>query len=180
MFVYYEVIWITSFTNFLGDDVVFQTRISGRINSIEDAQRILGDPTCPTSNTLSNCTFKLGDVCDPETFNQTICRNCNPPILCTFDELAKPDHFVFWLQWFNLFGFYWAMNFVTAYGEMVLAGVFAKWYWTRNKTKVPCSALLTSLFNTTFYHLGTIAFGSLIIAIIKVTLSCIERLSYYA
>ena len=72
------------------------------------------------------------------------------------------------------------MNFVTAYGEMVLAGVFAKWYWARDKTKVPCFALFTSLFNTTVFHLGTIAFGSLIIAIIKVTFSCIKTLSCYA
>jgi hypothetical protein len=25
------------------------------------------------------------------------------------------------------------MNFVTALGELVLAGVFATWYWTRDK-----------------------------------------------
>jgi len=29
----------------------------------------------------------------------------------------------FWLQWYNLFAFYWAMNFVTAFGEMALAGI---------------------------------------------------------
>jgi choline transporter-like protein 2/4/5 len=72
------------------------------------------------------------------------------------------------MQWFNLFGFYWAMNFVTAYGEMILAGVFAKWYWTKHKSKIPSTTVCSSIFNATVYHLGTIAFGSLIIAIIKV------------
>ena len=61
------------------------------------------------------------------------------------------------------------MNFVTAFGEMVLAGVFAKWYWTKDKSQLPCCVpLMNSIFNATVFHLGTIAFGSLLIAIIKV------------
>ena len=50
---------------------------------------------------------------------------------------------------------------------MVLAGVFAKWYWTWDKNEVPFGMLFISMKNTTVFHLGTIAFGSLIIAIIK-------------
>ena len=60
------------------------------------------------------------------------------------------------------------MNFVTSYGEIILAGVFAKWYWTKDKSEIPVTAVCSSIFNATVYHLGTIAFGSLIIAIIKV------------
>ena len=126
-------------------------------------------PHCPVNSSLSACSFQPGDECFPGDFNQTVCSKCDPPVLCKFDELTKPDQIIYWLQWFNLFGFYWGMNFVTSYGEMVLAGVFAKWYWTRDKTKIPCSALCTSIFNTTVFHLGTLAFGSLIIAIIKVS-----------
>jgi choline transporter-like protein 2/4/5 len=37
------------------------------------------------------------------------------------------------LQWFNLFALYWSINFVTSLGELVLAGVFATWYWTWDK-----------------------------------------------
>ena len=50
---------------------------------------------------------------------------------------------------------------------MVLAGVFAKWYWTWDKKDVPFGMLFISMKYATVYHLGTIAFGSLIIAIIK-------------
>ena len=59
------------------------------------------------------------------------------------------------------------MCFVSAYSEMVLAGVFAKWYWTWDKKDVPFGMLFISMKYATVYHLGTIAFGSLIIAIIK-------------
>jgi choline transporter-like protein 2/4/5 len=69
------------------------------------------------------------------------------------------------MTWYNLFGFFWLMEFVTAFGEMVLAGVFAAWYWTRDKNAMACP--LGSSFCRAFYHTGTIAFGSLIIGIIR-------------
>ena len=123
--------------------------------------------------------YALYDLCDPETFEAT----CNGPcyvngkptiVTCQFTQYQKLGGLNSWMMWFNLFGFYWAMNFVTSYGEMVLAGVFAKWYWTRpgDRSKIfccnSCIPLLTSIKNTTVYHLGTIAFGSFLIAIIKV------------
>ena len=115
--------------------------------------------------------WKIGDKCSltDGTFNETACSSCDPPVLCHFTKYTKQGFgFVSWMQWFNLFGFYWAMNFVTAYGEIILAGVFAKWYWTKHKSKIPATTVCSSIFNATVYHLGTIAFGSLIIAIIKV------------
>ena len=115
--------------------------------------------------------WEIGQKCSltDGSFNQTACSLCTPPILCKFTKYTKQGFgFVSWMQWFNLFGFYWAMNFVTAYGEMILAGVYAKWYWTKPKSKIPSTTVFSSIFNATVFHLGTIAFGSLIIAIIKV------------
>ena len=124
-----------------------------------------------------NCgDWEIGDKCsldvESEFFiNQTMCSSCNPPILCTFTKYTKQGFGLWnWMPWFNLFGFYWAMNFVTAYGEIVLAGIFAKWYWTKDKSQIPATTIFSSIFNATVYHLGTIAFGSLIIAIIKVSI----------
>jgi solute carrier family 44 (choline transporter-like protein), member 2/4/5 len=50
---------------------------------------------------------------------------------------------------------------------MVLASTFATWYWTMNKSKVPTFNLLSAVCRTIRYHLGTIAFGSLLLAICK-------------
>ena len=50
---------------------------------------------------------------------------------------------------------------------MVLAGAFARWYWTFDKGDVPCCILAVSFSNAVFYHLGTVAFGSFIIAVIR-------------
>ena len=61
---------------------------------------------------------------------------------------------------------------------MVLAGVFSQWYWTPSvdgkKRNLPSCALGTSLWNTTVFHLGTVAFGSLIIAIIRMIRTILE------
>ena len=51
--------------------------------------------------------------------------------------------------------------------SIILTGTFAKWYWTRNKKDVPCCAVGTNIGMVVFNHLGTIAFGSLVIAIIR-------------
>ena len=50
---------------------------------------------------------------------------------------------------------------------MVLAGAFAQWYWTFRKEEAPCCAITPSLFNAVVFHLGTLAFGSCIIAVIR-------------
>ena len=130
----------------------------------------------PKPNCIESCRkWEIGDTCsldihDADNYiNQTACSSCDPPVLCKFTKYTKQGFGLWnWMQWFNLFGFYWAMNFVTSYGEIILAGVFAKWYWTKDKSKIPVTAVCSSIFNATVYHLGTIAFGSLIIAIIKV------------
>jgi len=108
----------------------------------------------------------FNDVCRPEQFSKTGCEKCEEKIECQFTKYETGGIYT-WMNWFNLFGFYWAMCFVSAYSEMVLAGVFAKWYWTWDKNDVPFGMLFISMKNTTVFHLGTIAFGSLIIAIIK-------------
>ena len=76
---------------------------------------------------------------------------------------------------------------------MVLAGAFASWYWVFDKSDVPAFPVLNSFgrtlrfskilildiyqFHQVFlirYHTGTLAFGSLIIAIIKAIRAMIQ------
>jgi solute carrier family 44 (choline transporter-like protein), member 2/4/5 len=58
--------------------------------------------------------------------------------------------------------------------SMTLAGSFGAWYWTRFKNiskeyenKLPLFTLFGSFGRAIFFHFGTIAFGSLLIAIVK-------------
>jgi choline transporter-like protein 2/4/5 len=118
-------------------------------------------------NPVTKASYALKDVCIPGVFNDT-CLNC-PEIHCQFTRYDKEGGgwFGSWMNWFNLFGFFWAMEFVTALGELILAGVFAKWYWTRDKSQVATCTLGASFCNALIFHLGTVAFGSIIIAIIR-------------
>ena len=111
-------------------------------------------------NPVTNEGYKQNDTCHPSQFNQT-CHNC-PQITCQFTRYEKEGGwFGSWMIWFNLFAFYWTMEFVTALGELVLAGVFSQWYWTHDKSKLPCcslsarsssSHLFTIPESTNFFH----------------------------
>lgn len=122
-------------------------------------------------NPQTNQTYKLGDICSPALFNAT-CLNCLD-IQCQFTRYEREPG-VPWMHWFNLFAFFWAMEFVSALGELVLAGVFATWYWTFDKSQVPGCSLGRSFCNALTFHLGTVAFGSLIIAIIRFVRAVLE------
>lgn len=71
---------------------------------------------------------------------------------------------------FMLFCWFWTSEFVLAFGQLVIALSFACWYFTRSKEKSNFGSN-TNVFwafqAAARYHLGTVAFGSLIIAIIK-------------
>jgi Plasma-membrane choline transporter len=50
---------------------------------------------------------------------------------------------------------------------MVIAMSIAKWYFTRNKSYTGNLTVLSSFWSTGRYHIGTLAFGSLILAIVQ-------------
>ena len=67
-------------------------------------------------------------------------------------------------QLYNLFMLFWVQAFIIGFNQMVLAGCFGDWYWSKSKSSC---ILFISLKDTFVYHLGSIAFGSLLIAICK-------------
>jgi solute carrier family 44 (choline transporter-like protein), member 2/4/5 len=81
-----------------------------------------------------------------------------------------------WLpQIYIIFMFFWLMAFVNGLNEMTVAGAFGAYYWTRyenvskeKKNKLPFLTILGSFMRALFYHFGTIAFGSLLIATISI------------
>lgn len=115
-------------------------------------------------NPTTGSKYHIGDVCVPAIFNRT-CPAC-PGVTCQFTRYVKAQD-ASWMQWYNLFGLYWGLFFASAMAEFVLAHAFATWYWTFDKGDVPCCVLFSSITVTVVYHLGTIAFGSCILAIIR-------------
>ncbi|KAF5401578.1 Choline transporter protein 2, partial [Paragonimus heterotremus] len=86
---------------------------------------------------------------------------------CRFLYYGDRKYTIF-LQFFNLFMFFWLVNFVRSLAEMTLAGAFAHYYFSRHDSKaMPKCPLLQSFFRAAFYHIGSLAFGSLLLALLQ-------------
>mmetsp|Transcript_29058 Transcript_29058/g.47999 ORF Transcript_29058/g.47999 Transcript_29058/m.47999 type:complete len:660 (-) Transcript_29058:147-2126(-) len=85
------------------------------------------------------------------------------------------DDYIYYGLWFLLFCFFWTSNFIVAYGDMVVAMSVAKWYFTRNKRETGNGTVIGALYDTGRYHLGTLAFGSLILALINLARAILAK-----
>lgn len=129
-------------------------------------------------------------VCEKAAINYTVGASCDPTIFqqycyvgqegntckettCSFVEIATPT-LVNYFVVYNVFAGLWLSCFISAFGEMVLAATFARWYWTLEKKNVPYFTLTRAFFQTAFYHLGTLAFGSMILAICRLICLILE------
>ncbi|XP_067143838.1 choline transporter-like protein 2 isoform X3 [Centruroides vittatus] len=98
--------------------------------------------------------------CDSE--NETLIKMGK----CKFDDYIG-KHTVYG-QIYNLVAFLWANFFIMGFGQLSLAGAFASYYWTFDKKYgVPSCAVAKSMSRAIRYHLGSVAFGSLLITIVK-------------
>ena len=91
----------------------------------------------------------------------------------TFDTLAFQEQFPFELktafQLFNLFEFLWFMGLINAIAFMTMGFVTVMYYFSTpgDGKSAPVGAVFTGLWWTLRYHLGTVAMGSFIIAVIQ-------------
>ncbi|CAM9231590.1 unnamed protein product [Heterosigma akashiwo] len=66
-----------------------------------------------------------------------------------------------------LFCWFWTSQFIIAMGQVVVAMAISFWYFTLDRSKIGNGTVLKAIRQSMWYHMGTAAFGSLIIAIIK-------------
>ena len=71
------------------------------------------------------------------------------------------------MLWFWLFAGLWTNAFIMAINQFILASTAAIWYFSPDKNQVhrPVSR---SIYRAIRYHLGSLAFGSLLLAIVKI------------
>jgi hypothetical protein len=88
----------------------------------------------------------------------------------------KYDNVVAGLSIYHFVGFLWISIFINDLGEMSIAGVFASWYFNKEprREKMGPSPVWYSFKRSIRYHSGSLAFGSLIITIIKIIRYIIE------
>ncbi|NXX99519.1 CTL2 protein, partial [Centropus bengalensis] len=127
------------------------------------------------------CQFS-GQNCNPETFNTSNVTKLCPDAQCLFafygGETAYHKYLIIF-QFFNLFMFFWLANFVIALGQVTLAGAFASYYWAfRKPDDMPAFPLFSAFSRALRYHTGSLAFGSLILAIVQVIRVVLEYLDH--
>ncbi|BET03140.1 Plasma-membrane choline transporter [Nesidiocoris tenuis] len=86
----------------------------------------------------------------------------------------KKDFAMKFTRWYNLLGVFWMTQFVIGCQHMIIAGSVATWFFTRNKDNME-SPILTSATNLVRYHLGSVALGSLFIALVQFVRAVLKR-----
>lgn len=79
---------------------------------------------------------------------------------------------------YMLFCWFWTSEFLVACGQLMIALAISCWYFTRDKKETGQTTINWSAKTLFWYHLGTAAFGSLVIAIIltiRAIISYIQR-----
>ncbi|XP_078524684.1 choline transporter-like protein 5 isoform X2 [Lissotriton helveticus] len=121
-------------------------------------------------------------TCEPETFNMTNVTKLCPGAQCTFAFYGGESlyhKYILVFQLCNVFVFLWLVNFAIALGQCTLAGAFASYYWAFNKpADIPTCPLFSSFGRAIRYHTGSLAFGSLILAIVQMIRIILEYLDH--
>ncbi|XP_030591376.1 choline transporter-like protein 2 isoform X2 [Archocentrus centrarchus] len=129
----------------------------------------------------TNCEYSR-QTCDPANYTMTTMKAQCPDSKCLFAFYGGETvyhKYLIGLQFYNVFLFFWCANFVTGLGQMTLAGAFASYYWAFNKPgEIPAFPVFSSLGRSLRYHTGTLAFGSLILAIIQIIRVLLEYLDH--
>ncbi|XP_078541421.1 choline transporter-like protein 2 isoform X2 [Lissotriton helveticus] len=129
----------------------------------------------------SSCEYSRAR-CDPETFNTTNITKACPEARCLFAFYGGESQYhkyLIFFQIFNAFMFLWLVNFVIGLGQVTLAGAFSSYYWVVNKADdMPAFPIFSSMGRALRYHTGSMAFGSLILAIVQLIRVMLEYLDH--
>lgn len=80
---------------------------------------------------------------------------------------------VMWV--YHIVALIWVCEFIFACQAMIISGSVARWYFTRNKKELG-TPICVSLRNTFVFHMGSVAFGSFIITLIRFPRYCLIAL----
>ncbi|XP_049458988.1 choline transporter-like protein 4 [Epinephelus fuscoguttatus] len=134
------------------------------------------------NSTMDGCGTVNGTVdCDPQNFTSSDYPGC-PSASCIFIKYNDEGFFqrnLFNLQIYNVVAFLWCVNFVIALGQCTLAGAFASYYWAFTKPDdIPMFPLSASFIRALRYHVGSLAFGALILTLVQLVRIILEYIDH--
>uniref|UniRef100_A0A3B4VBL0 Choline transporter-like protein n=1 Tax=Seriola dumerili TaxID=41447 RepID=A0A3B4VBL0_SERDU len=105
-----------------------------------------------------------------------------PSASCIFIKYNDEGLFqrnLFNLQIYNAVAFLWCANFVIALGQCTLAGAFASYYWAFTKPDdIPMFPVCGSFMRSLRYHVGSLAFGALILTLVQIARVILEYIDH--
>lgn len=76
---------------------------------------------------------------------------------------------------YHFFGLLWTTNFILGVSNVIIAGSVGSYYWCGGDAKLlPKKPLKSSIYRTFRYHLGSIAFGTLVISLVQMIRAVFE------
>ncbi|XP_074595594.1 choline transporter-like 2 isoform X2 [Brevipalpus obovatus] len=116
---------------------------------------------------------KIGLPCNPFTYNSS-----EDGSKCIEYQYFRDD-ILDYAHLYNIFLTLWILFFIKGMCQMILAGAFASYYWAFDKPQdIPGWPLLTSTYRAFRFHTGSVAFGSLILSMIKLIRIIIEYIDH--
>jgi hypothetical protein len=100
---------------------------------------------------------------EPTATNTTVTANLTEGDVIVYGYTTQTSN----LWWLHFFGLLWTTQVIEGITIMTIAGAFCAWYWRDDKSELGHAPVLASFWRTMRYHIGTVIFGSLIIAIIQ-------------
>ncbi|XP_035274688.1 choline transporter-like protein 1 [Anguilla anguilla] len=73
-----------------------------------------------------------------------------------------------YMTWYHAVGLIWISEFLLACQQMTIAGAVVTYYFTRDKSNLPLTPIVSSGLRLARYHLGTVAKGSFIITLVEI------------
>lgn len=98
----------------------------------------------------------------PETGTTAAVDNAQVAVMDQLDGTSTSH-----LWWFHFFGLLWSVQVIEGISLMTIAGSFCAWYWRDDKSELGHAPVLAAFFRCMRYHLGTVMFGGLIVAIVQ-------------
>ncbi|GAM17171.1 hypothetical protein SAMD00019534_003460 [Acytostelium subglobosum LB1] len=82
-------------------------------------------------------------------------------------EGFKENKTLTYFQLYHFFGLLWTYAFLMAVNQCTIAGSISLWYWVQDKSDTPYFPVWKSFYRVLRYHLGSLALGSMILAIVQ-------------
>ncbi|XP_057187268.1 choline transporter-like protein 1 [Triplophysa rosa] len=73
-----------------------------------------------------------------------------------------------YMVWYHAVGLIWISEFLLACQQMTVAGAVVTYYFTRDKSQLPLTPIISSILTLMRYHLGTVAKGAFIITLVEI------------